>query len=76
MSSSDNIDLYRDFAAGVYLSEAENPIPLPPYTLYTCMQYICTYAHREGGYLNQRGGEKGNRGEYNHKAKARFKIST
>jgi hypothetical protein len=33
-----------DFAAGVYLSEAQNPIP--PYTLYTCIQY--TYSHREG----------------------------
>ena len=29
------IDLFRDFAAGVYLSEAQNPIPSPPpYTLY------------------------------------------
>ncbi len=34
-------------AAGVYLSEAQNPIPPPPYTLYTCIQY--TYSHREGG---------------------------
>jgi hypothetical protein len=46
MSSSKKIDLYRDFAAGVYLSEAQNPIP-PSYTLYTCIQY--TYSDREGG---------------------------
>ncbi len=34
----------RDFAAGVYLSEAKIPIPPPPYTLYAS-----TYSHREGG---------------------------
>jgi hypothetical protein len=27
MSSSKKIDLKRDFVAGVYLSEAQNPIP-------------------------------------------------
>ncbi len=32
--SYEKIDLYRDFAAGVYLTEAQNHIP-PPYTLYT-----------------------------------------
>jgi hypothetical protein len=35
-----------DFAAGVFLSEAQKAIT-PPYTLYTCIQY--TYSHREGG---------------------------
>jgi hypothetical protein len=48
---------YRDFAAGIYLSEAQNPIPSTPFTLYTCIQY--TYFHREGGKgveLNQREG--------------------
>ncbi len=29
MSSSKKIDLERDFAAGVYLSEAQKPIPTP-----------------------------------------------
>jgi hypothetical protein len=47
MSSSQKIDLQRDFAAGVYLSEAQNPIPLPvpPHTLYTLIEYInnCYY---------------------------------
>jgi hypothetical protein len=46
------IDLQMDFAAGVYLSEAQNPIPLPPpHTQYT-------YSCREGGVrgLNQREG--------------------
>jgi hypothetical protein len=50
MSSSKRIDLYRDFAAGVHLSEAQN-------SLYTCVQY--TYSHREegrGGEMNQREG--------------------
>jgi hypothetical protein len=49
-----------DFAAGVYLSVAQNPIP-PPYTLNTRIQY--TNSHREGGevaLLNQREGERGN----------------
>jgi hypothetical protein len=46
MSSSKKIYLEIDFAAGVYLSEAQNPIP-PPYTLYTCIKY--TYSHREWG---------------------------
>jgi hypothetical protein len=53
-----------DFAAGVNLSEAQNPVHPPPYTLYTCIQY--TYSYREwglGGELNQREGERGNRGE-------------
>jgi hypothetical protein len=36
--SSKKIDLKRDFAAGVYLSEAQNPIlPSSPYTLYRCL---------------------------------------
>jgi hypothetical protein len=50
MSSSKKIiGLLKDFAAGVYLSEAQNPIPPPPsYTLYLIwIQY--TYSHREGG---------------------------
>jgi hypothetical protein len=39
--------MLRDFAAGVYLSEAQNPMP-PLHTAYcTCIQY--TYSHREGG---------------------------
>jgi hypothetical protein len=47
-----------DFAAGVYLTEAQNKIHPTPYTMYTCIQY--TYSHREGtrggGELNQREG--------------------
>jgi hypothetical protein len=61
MSSSKKIDLKRDFAAGVYLSEAQNPIP-PPHTHCTCIQY--TYSHRE----RERGGrvELERRGERQH----------
>jgi hypothetical protein len=47
MSSSKKMYLQRDFAAGVYLSEAQNPIPYPPYTLYLyvyTLQY--TYSNR------------------------------
>jgi hypothetical protein len=36
-----------DFAAGVYLYEAQNPIPLSTYTVYLFTQ--------GGGELNQRG---------------------
>jgi hypothetical protein len=54
MSLFKKYDLYRDFAAGVYLSEA----PPPNYTLYIVMY---TYSHREGGEeLNQREGYRGN----------------
>ena len=48
-----------DFVAGVYLSEAQNPIPTPPPLTHciramSCIQY--TYSHRKGGGLNQREG--------------------
>jgi hypothetical protein len=38
MSSSLKIDLLRGFAAGVYLSEAQNAILPPPYTVYLLTQ--------------------------------------
>jgi hypothetical protein len=67
-SSSKKIDLKRDFAAGIYLSEVQNPPPPPArctvYNTRTCMQY--TYSHIEewgGGELNQREVEKGNRSQ-------------
>jgi hypothetical protein len=50
MSSSKRIDLQGDLAADVYLSEAQNPQPLP-YTLYTCILYsvyLCTQGSGEG----------------------------
>jgi hypothetical protein len=32
--------MLREFAADVYLPEAQNPIPPPPpYTLYPCIHY-------------------------------------
>jgi hypothetical protein len=55
------IDLYRNYATGVYLSEAQNPTA-PPYTLYTCIQYsysVFTQGWVEGGDFNQREGERG-----------------
>ncbi len=41
MSSSKKFDLQRDFAAGVYLSEAHNPLtpPPPPHRLHTLYVY-------------------------------------
>jgi hypothetical protein len=52
MSSFKTIDLLRDFAAGVYLSEAQNPVHSPPplHTVYVYTLYEQnTYSHREGG---------------------------
>jgi hypothetical protein len=37
----------RDFAAGVYLSEAQNLIP--PIPLIHCIRKKYIYSHREGG---------------------------
>ncbi len=47
MSSSKNVELWRDLAGGVYQPETHNPVPTPAYTLFTCIQY--TYSHRGGG---------------------------
>ncbi len=58
MSSSKKIDLYRDFAAGVYLSEAQNPIP-PPLTHCILVCSILVQIEKGGGELNQREGERG-----------------
>ncbi len=50
MSTSKIIDLYRDFAAGIYLSEAQNPIPPPPLqTVYVYTVYLFTQGRGEGG---------------------------
>ncbi len=55
--------LKEGFAAGIYLSEVQNPPP--PFTLYTCMQYMYLFTQGwGGGELNQREGERGNRGGY------------
>jgi hypothetical protein len=49
MSSSKKIDLKRDFAAAVYLSEAQNLIPIHGILIHTGKGQ-----RREGGRLNQR----------------------
>jgi hypothetical protein len=59
MSSSKKIDFWRDFAAVVYLSEAQDPIP-PLHTVYMYAVYLFTQGTGEGGELNQREGERGN----------------
>ncbi len=50
--------MQRDFAAGVYLSEAQNLIPPSPlHTVYVYTVYVLTVLAQgrgEGGELNQR----------------------
>ncbi len=41
MLSSKRIDLHRDFAAGVYMYEAQNPKP-PLHTVYVYTTYLFT----------------------------------
>jgi hypothetical protein len=52
------IDLYRDFPAGVYLSEAQNPAsPPPPFHIVYCVHINIIPIHTgRGGELNQREG--------------------
>jgi len=65
MPSSKQIDLQRNFAAGVHLSEVQNPPPPPPthwirvYTIHYTV-YLFTQGRGIGGELNQREGERGN----------------
>jgi len=58
MSSSKKMTL-KGTAAGVYLSEAQNPIP-PPLSLTHCIRLFSMLGHTgtEGGDLNQREGER------------------
>jgi hypothetical protein len=52
MSSSENFFLLTYFAAGVYLSEAQNPVILPPplHTVYVYTVYLFTQVRGgEGG---------------------------
>jgi hypothetical protein len=52
MSSSKKIDLQRDFAAGVYLSEAPSPtmIPYPPSPLHIVYVYtVYLFTQGRGG---------------------------
>jgi hypothetical protein len=44
MESSKNIDQQRDFAVGVYLSEAQNPIP----ALTHCIRVYTVYLFTQG----------------------------
>jgi hypothetical protein len=64
MSSSKKIDLKRDFAACVYLYEAQNPIP-PLYTIHMCNTVYLFTKGRGGGRVEpERRGEGQNRREY------------
>ncbi len=51
MFSSKQVHLQRDFAAGVYLSEAQNP--LPPITHYKRVYRIITHTG-EGGRVESK----------------------
>jgi hypothetical protein len=52
MSSSKKIDLKRNFAAGVYLSKAQNPMP-PPYTLILTYLFTCEVIPHGPGRASQ-----------------------
>jgi hypothetical protein len=55
MSSSKKMDLQKEFAAGVYLSEAQSPIPPPPvHTVYVYTVLLFTQGRGEKESLNQR----------------------
>ncbi len=61
MSSSKKLDLKRDFAAGVYLFETQNliPLPTPLHTVYVHTVYLLTHRREGGGgVLNQRDGQR------------------
>jgi hypothetical protein len=63
MSSSKKTDLWWDFAASVYLSEAQNPIT--PQPLEHCIRVYSILIHTgKEGELNQSDGERGITGEY------------
>jgi hypothetical protein len=50
MTSSKKINLYRHFAAGVYLSEAPEPLtPLPLHTVYVNTVYLFKQGRGGGG---------------------------
>jgi hypothetical protein len=49
MSLPKKIDLFRDFAAGVYLSKGQNPIPPPLHTVFVYTVYLFTQGRGEGG---------------------------
>ncbi len=58
MSSAKKIDLLRDFAAGVYLSEAQKPIPHNPpplHTVYVYTIYLFTQWRGGGGKPERKG---------------------
>ncbi len=44
----------KGLAVGVYLSEAQNPIPPLPNTVFVYTVYLFTQGRGEGGELNQR----------------------
>ncbi len=64
MSSSKKIDLKRDFAAGVYLSEAQDPVR-PPHT--QCIRVYSILIQQGKG----EGGEKGREATV-HKAASKY----
>jgi hypothetical protein len=73
MSSSTKIDLYKDFAAGVHLSEAHNSLPPPLYTVCVFTVHLFTQGRGVVGESLTR--DKG-KGATVHNAGSKIPIST
>jgi hypothetical protein len=57
-SSKKYVHICRDFAAGVYLFEAQNPVHPPPFhTVDVYTVYLFNREGGKGGELNQKEGE-------------------
>jgi hypothetical protein len=75
MSSSKKINLSSDFAAGVYLSEAHNPVPPPPlHTVFVYTVYLFLQGREKGGRVEPETRSQTHRGVTVHKAGSKIRT--
>ncbi len=72
MPSTKKIDLQGDFAAGVYLSEAQNPILHALHTVYVYTVYLFNIRTGKGGGAGEIWTREKGRGATVHKAGQKF----